>query len=389
MIETGRKILHIDLDAFYCAVEEQRNPNLAGKPFAVGGQPHQRGVVSSCSYVARQYGVRSAMAMKLALKLCPDLIVVPPEFKDYSMTSKKVMDILHQIAPLVEQISIDEAFLDISDLTTPAETIASQLQTRIKNELGLPCSIGIASNKLIAKMATEAGKACAKKPDPPNAITIVPPGDERKFITPLPTSALWGVGPKTAQRLEEMGIKTVGEIAASPESALIRVFGKHGRELVYRSHGIDDRPIITSHEIQSVSQETTFAQDISDEENLRKTLSILTGAVAKRLRDNNLYGVTVKIKIRWPDFTTLTRQITLTQPTNRDSEIISAVTNLFEKVWQKGKKVRLLGVGVSGLKSPARQMGFWETGFEKEHKLLEAIDYLQKRFGKKAIHRGQ
>ncbi|HSQ39388.1 MAG TPA: DNA polymerase IV, partial [Anaerolineales bacterium] len=233
-----RTILHLDLDAFFCAVEETQNPSLRGKSFAVGGKPNERGVVASCSYAARKMGVRSAMPMGRALRLCPGLVIVPGRHRLYSEVSKKVMDILHDQSGLVEQISIDEAFLDISDVRDEPERLARGLQARIHDELHLPSSIGIASNKLVAKIATEVGKALALKrikaqglAEPPNAVTVVPYGEEAVFLSPLPADMLWGVGPKTSKRLAELGIHTIGDIAKWPEGELIRLFGENGRDL--------------------------------------------------------------------------------------------------------------------------------------------------------------
>ncbi|HKZ68683.1 MAG TPA: DNA polymerase IV, partial [Anaerolineales bacterium] len=208
-----RKILHLDLDAFFCAVEEQRDPSLRGKPFAVGGKPEERGVVASCSYAARQVGVRSAMPMSRALKLCPGLLIVSARHRAYGQTSDKVMAVLHDLTPLVEQISIDEAFLDVSDLPQSAEAIARELQRTIRDQLNLPASLGVATNKLVAKIATDVGKAAARTGDYPSAVMVVPPGEEAAFLAPLPAIALWGVGPKTADQLARLGLKTIGDIA--------------------------------------------------------------------------------------------------------------------------------------------------------------------------------
>ena len=260
-----RTILHIDLDAFYCAVEETHNPELRGKAFAVGGKPQERGVVASCSYAARRMGVRSAMPMGKALRLCPGLIIVSSRHHLYSEVSEQVMQRLHDLTSLVEQISIDEAFLDISDIHEEAELVARKLQSRIRDELQLPCSIGIATNKLVAKIATEVGKSLALREikakgeaKPPNAVTVVPFGEEATFLSPLPAEMLWGVGPKTSARLTELGMYTIGDIAKWPENELIRMFGENGRDLARHSKGSDDRPIITEHETKSISQEITY-----------------------------------------------------------------------------------------------------------------------------------
>jgi DNA polymerase IV len=391
-----RTILHLDLDAFYCAVEETRNPELRGKAFAVGGKPDERGVVASCSYAARKLGVRSAMPMSKALRLSPGLIIVPGHHRVYSEVSRQVMDILHNVTGLVEQISIDEAFLDISDIQDNPERLARGLQTRINTELKLPCSIGIASNKLVAKIATEVGKHLALKRikaqglvEPPNAVTVVGFGEEAAFLNPLPADMLWGVGPKTSARLTELGIHTIGELAKWPESEMLRLFGENGRELSRHAKGIDDRPIETERETKSISQENTFSRDVRDDKLLQKKLREMSAEVAKQLRKNNLAGKTVKLKIRWPDFTTLTRQTTLNNPTDMEDEIATAVLELLKAVRKPNQALRLIGVGVSGLGAPIRQLGLWDMNSEKSRKLQEAVDALQEKYGKDVIHKGE
>lgn len=383
----ARKILHLDLDAFFCAVEEQHNPELVGKAFAVGGRPEERGVVASCSYAARRFGVRSAMPMARALRLCPSLIIVSSRHGDYSKVSQEVMKRVKSLSPSFEQISIDEAFIDVSDLPESGEEQARKLQARIRTELGLPCSIGVASNKLLAKIANDVGKASARGEGPPNAITVVEPGGEAAFLAPLPVMALWGVGPKTAERLEEKGIRTIGDLARWPEAELVRMFGKNGTDLSVRARGIDDRPVEPSHETKSISQETTFSKDITNADSLVRTLRNLSEGVGRRLRKENLCGTTVKIKLRWQDFTTLTRQITLSQPTDQDVEIFEAAFKLFEANWRKGQPVRLLGVGVSGLGPPVRQLSLWDDGSEKERRLQAAVDALRERYGRNIVQR--
>jgi len=383
----SRKVLHLDLDAFYCAVEEQRDPALRGKPFAVGGRPEERGVVSSCSYAARKFGVRSAMPMSRAVRLCPSLIVVPARHKAYGEVSRQVMERLHALTPLVEQISIDEAFLDVSDLSEPGEVIARRLQEVIRDEFGLPCSLGVAANKLVAKIASDVGKAAARSGGPPNAIQVVPSGQEVEFLAPLPVMMLWGVGPKTATRLEELGIKTMGDLARWPEADLARRFGKVGHELSRHARGLDDRPIVTTREAKSISQETTFVRDVRDGVLLRRTLRSLADQVGRRLRQEGLSGTTVKLKIRWPDFTTPTRQTTLQQPTDQDEVIYTVALKLFEQIWKTSQPVRLIGVGVSGLGPRSRQLGLWETDAARAERLQAAVDKLRERFGEQAVKR--
>jgi DNA polymerase IV len=390
-----RTILHMDLDAFFCAVEETRNPDLRGKAFAVGGRPEERGVVASCSYAARRLGIRSAMPMAKAVRLCPGLIVIPSRHRHYSDVSRQVMQRLHDLTPLVEQISIDEAFLDISDIPEPPETTARKLQTRIREELHLPCSIGIASNKLMAKIATEVGKSLALREikakgevKPPNALTIVPGGEETAFLAPLPADMLWGVGPKTSARLTELGIYTIGDLARWPEAELIRLFGENGRDLARHSRGIDDRPLATEHETKSISQEITFSKDVREEATLEKTLREMSAEVAAQLRENNLAGKTIKLKIRWPDFTTLTRQTTLNSPTDLDEEIEKTALELMKSVRKPNQAVRLIGVGVTGLGQPVRQLSLWDVSSERERKLQQVLEELQEKYGKHVIKRG-
>jgi len=385
----ARTILHLDLDAFYCAVEENQNPSLKDKPFAVGGKPSERGVVSSCSYAARTFGVRSAMPMSQAQRLCPGLIIVPGRHRLYSEASRQVMERLQNLTALVEQISIDEAFLDISDLPEPPERIARRLQARIRDELSLPSSIGIAPNKLVAKIANDVGKKAAAKGKPPFALTIVPLGKEAEFLSPLPVDMLWGIGPKTSARLSDLGIHTIGDIVNWPEDELIRLFGENGRDMAKHARGRDDRPVVTEREIKSISQEVTFTRDVRDDKSLEKTLSELSAQVGRRLRKNHLAGTTVKLKIRWPDFTTLTRQVTLPNPTNNDNEITRTVLGLMHKIRKSGQPVRLIGVGVSGLGEPMRQLELWEAGSEKERKLQAVVDELREKFGDQAIKRGK
>ncbi|HLF75119.1 MAG TPA: DNA polymerase IV [Anaerolineales bacterium] len=390
-----RTILHIDLDAFFCAVEETHNPGLRGKAFAVGGRPEERGVVASCSYAARRMGVRSAMPMAKALRLSPGLIIIPSRHHLYREVSRQVMQRLNDLTPLVEQISIDEAFLDIGDIREAPEAVARKLQARIRAELQLPCSIGIASNKLVAKIATEVGKALALRKireqglvEPPNALTVVPFGEEAAFLSPLPADMLWGVGPKTSARLTDLGIHTIGDIAKWPESELVRLFGENGRDLARHARAIDDRSITTERETKSVSQEITFSRDVRDDQILQKTLKEMSAEVGVQLRRNNLAGKTIKLKIRWPDFTTLTRQTTLNHPTDEDDEIEKTALGLLKSVRKPNQAVRLIGVGVSGLGQPMRQLGLWDQEDEKSRRLQNAMDELQEKYGKNAIKRG-
>jgi DNA polymerase IV len=381
-----RKILHIDLDAFFCAVEELHDPTLKGKPFAVGGQADQRGVVASCSYAARQFGIRSAMPMSRAQRLCPDLIVISSRHGNYGEVSRQVMALI-DITPFIERISIDEAFIEVTDLPQSLEEIAQDLQKRINTQLRLPVSIGGGTNKLIAKIANDWGKKQKLGPHPPNAITLIPPGEEATFLAPLPVQSLWGIGPKTAEKLAGLGIHTIGTLANTPKETLAMLFGRFGPDLRQRAMGVDDRPISMEHAIKSVSHEITFAQDLTDEGELLEQLRRLCEQVGRRLRKDSLAGTTVQIKLRWPDFSTITRQKTLPSPSNLDQEIYDTVMVLFRENRPSGKPVRLIGVGVSNLSPPVRQLSLWDDDHEKHHKLLSAVDELRERYGKDIITR--
>jgi DNA polymerase-4 len=383
-----RKILHLDLDAFFCAVEEKFDPSLEGKPFATGGSPDGRGVVTSCSYAARKYGIHSAMPMKQALRKFPGLIAVHGHYGEYSKQSQQVMAIIRNLTPLVEQISIDEAFLDVTDLPETPQRIASDLQMKIYSELDLPCSIGAASNKLVAKIANNIGKKQKKSNYAPMAITVIEPGKEMEFLAPLPVDEMWGIGPKSSAELNQIGIQTIGDIINYPREKLVKRFGTFADDLIRRSKGLDDRPVADYEGVKSVSNEITFFQDKGDPNELYTTLKHLSEKVGFRLRKKLLSGKTVKVKIRWPDFETHTHQITLNQPTNQDSVIYEAAKQLFNNLWSPGKKVRLIGVGVSQIEDEYYQLELFDNTFQKEKELLRAIDKLHEKFGEKSIQKG-
>jgi nucleotidyltransferase/DNA polymerase involved in DNA repair len=262
------------------------------------------------------------------------------------------------------------------------------MQKYILDHFYLPCSIGVASNKLVAKIATDTGKASKRSEKPPNAILVVPSGNEAEFLAPLPTKALWGIGPKTSERLANLGIHTIGDISRWPEVDRKNIFGKYGNELAKRSLGIDESLVQTSHIVKSISNEITFSNDISDVQILHETLHNLSESVGHRLRKNNLVGKTVKLKLRWKNFTTLTKQSTLSIPTNDDNEIYHSVKSLFSLTWHKGKPIRLLGIGVSQLTEPPGQLSLWVTDSQKDGKLLSAVDVLKEKYGKNVIIRG-
>ncbi|BDI34520.1 DNA polymerase IV [Capsulimonas corticalis] len=387
-----RTILHLDLDAFYCAVEERRDPSLRGKAFAVGGSPDGRGVVASCSYEARRYGVRSAMPMGRARGLCPGLLCLPCDFSAYRAASAEVMARVRGVTPLVEQISIDEAFMDVSALREPGIQIARRLQDEIRNELGLSCSLGIATNKLVAKIATDVGKMRVGTGASPQAICEAPPGGEAAFLDPLPADALWGVGGRTSERLAELGVRTIGDIARWPEADLRRRFGKHGDFMARHARGLDDRPIVTERDAKSMSKETTFARDVTDGDMLRQTLRAQVRQVCAHLKKDGVCGGTVKLKIRWSDFTTLTRQFSVPHPTDQESVILPLALKLLDQIWPEGRPVRLLGVGVGNLEVPL-QLNLWDTRPAEEAAKAKKVDAtlnaLRERFGESALRRAQ
>lgn len=382
----NRKIIHLDLDAFFCSVEELLDPSLKGKAFAVGGSPSGRGVITSASYAARMHGVRSAMPTREALKIFPELLLVRSGYHHYSQYSDKVMDILRDTTPIVEQVSIDEAFLDVSDMPQPIASIAQDLQKRVMQETGLPCSLGCASSRLVAKMANDFGKKQVKTGRSPQKITVVEPGTEEEFMAPLDIQALWGVGPKTAAHLRQRGITTIGRLAALGDADLKNYFGHHGESMRRRAKGIDNTPIYPeSGDPKSVSNEMTFHEDQDNEVGLLKILRGLSEKVGSRLRKAGLAGSVVQIKIRYADFSTYTRQTSMKECTNLDQEIYDEVQRLFLKHWQSGRAVRLLGVGVTSLDKPHRQLALWDDQSSKKEELTRAVDDLRERFGKDII----
>jgi DNA polymerase-4 len=341
----------MDLDAFYAAVEVLKNPKLEGKPLLIGGSPEGRGVVMTASYKARESGVHSAMPMARALALCPQAIVLPARHNEYRRMSRQVMAVLAEFSPLVEQMSIDEAYVDLTDQVQSwdeAVDAAQQIQGRIKENKGLSASLGVATNKLVAKVASDRDK--------PGGLTIVRPGDEAVFLAPLPVRVLWGVGPVTAARLARTGVQTVGELAKLSELELRTRFGRHGAGMFRQARGIDRRPLVMEREAKSVSQERTFGRDLIDVEELHEQLARLSEGVARRLQRSSLAAGTVALKLRYADFSTLSRQMTLAVPTDDADVIHQAALTLFGRTWQRGRAVRLLGVAGRHLSPPVGQL---------------------------------
>ena len=343
-------IIHADLDAFFASVEQLDTPELRGRPVVVGGSPQSRGVVAAASYEARAFGIRSAMPMSTALRLCPEAVRVPPRFERYAEISRQVMEIFRRWTPLVEPVSLDEAFLDVTDAVdkglrdsragpTGVEAIAQDIKERVRQEVGLTVSVGVASSRSVAKIASDLGK--------PDGLVLVPPGTERQFLAPLPVRSLWGVGPKTAERLAAESITTIGGLAERSEGWARALFGERGVYLVHLARGIDDSPVVAERETKSVSSETTFPSDVGDLRALEGSLRELAEETAERLRRHGLKGRTVKIKLRLADFTTFTRQSTLAHSTDAADAIYDEAARLLTREVTAGRRFRLLGVGVS------------------------------------------
>jgi DNA polymerase-4 len=332
------------MDAFFAAVEQKRHPELAGKPVVVGGNgdPTKRGVVSTASYEARKYGIHSAMPLRTAYKLCPAAVFLPVDYDEYVKVSTIIKDILRSYTHLVEDVGIDEAFLDITDLDIGSEEIAHDIKKGIKDVIGLTCSIGIAPNKLLAKIASDMQK--------PDGLTIIAEKDIERLIWPLPVRKLWGVGPKTENYLKEMGIHTIGDLASQSLEELLGNFGhSYGNYLYMASRGIDDTPVVTHWEPKSVSREITFQTDTDNWQTVAKNLAELTGEVVESMRQAGYLCKTVTIKIRFNDFKTYTRAKTLPEYADAPDVIRKAAFEAFGRIELK-KKVRLIGVRVSGLK---------------------------------------
>ena len=338
-----RHILHADFDAFYASVEQLDNPELRDKPVVVGGSAEGRGVVASASYEAREFGVRSAMPMRTAQRLCPHAIRVGARFDRYREISQRVLSIFRDLTPLVEPLSLDEAYLDVTSIVAkdrPPADIAASLKRRVKHELGLTISVGVATSKSIAKIASDMDK--------PDGLTVVVPGDEKAFLAPLPIRDLWGVGPRTAERLNSEGIETIGDIARQDEDWLRERFGKHGAQMQKLALGQDNSPVVVRRETKSVSAETTFAQDIGEPEALLEVVNRLSQRVSHQLRRKQLQGRTVKLKLRLSDFTTFTRQKTLPYAVQSADDLSQSAGELLRAELYGRRRFRLVGVGVSG-----------------------------------------
>ena len=378
-------IIHVDLDAFFAAVEQRDRPELRGKPVIVGGDPrsheYTRGVVSTCSYEARKFGVHSAMPLRTALSLCPDGVFLPVDGAKYQRVSREVMAVLRRFTPAVEQVSIDEAFLDVRGseaLFGPAPEIARRIKLEVVDATGLTVSVGVATTKLVAKVGSDLRK--------PDGLVVVDPGQEAAFLAPLEIRRLWGIGPKTGERLHGLGIRTIGELAALPIETLTRALGDHGATLHDRALGIDMDPVVGGGEAaKSVSHETTFAVDVTDPAEIERTLLALTEGVSARLRAAGIRAGTVAVKIRDSQFRTISRQKALPEPSDLTDTIWRAALEL-TRPEIRGKKIRLLGVAATQLGQP-QQIGMFEVVDERRRRVVDATDAVRQRFGDRAVTR--
>jgi len=387
MPASPRSIIHLDMDAFYASVEQLDNPALKGKPVIVGGSSN-RGVVSAASYEARKYKIHSAMPIAQAMKLCPHGFFLPVRMKRYKEISSQVFRIFQKYTPLVEPLSLDEAFLDVTGsakLFGTAEDIAKRIRKDVYQETGLTISAGVAASKLVAKIASDLNK--------PDGLTIVPVGKEAEFLAPLPIKRLWGVGKKTQETLSLLGVHTFGDIASLPEKLLEQKFGKHGISLRRKALGLDNRDVETEHETKSVGHEFTFDTDLVELETIRRELLELAVMVAKRLRRYQLQGKTITLKVKYHDFKQITRSSTIKQHSADSKRIYEEVIRLLQKTNAGEKPLRLLGISVSGLQleSGTRQQflfqGMRSNG--KRQEINKALDEIQEKFGSTAILPGR
>lgn len=383
-----RIIVHVDMDAFFAAIEQLDNPHCRGKPVVVGADPKGgkgRGVVSAASYEARKYGIHSALPISLAYKRCPNACFIRPRMSRYCEMSNRIMDILSQFSPVIEPLSIDEAFLDCTGTEKffgPPLRLGQSIKERISKETGLTASVGIASNKSIAKIASDLQK--------PDGLTICPFGDEKKFLAPLSVSKLWGAGKKTVEYLHSLGIETIGDLADLPMESLEKKLGKHGVHLWLLANGIDERAVETDWEIKSISEEITFEKDTPDVELLEQTILDLSDQVARRTRGEQKCGRTITLKIRLEGFETHTRSTTLQNPVNDMFSIRDAAIELFRNFDRNTKKVRLLGVRISNLCEEGEILQTSCLLFEsdsikeitKKKKIESVLDRLRSKYGR-------
>lgn len=377
-----RRIMHVDMDAFYAAVEQADNPEIKGCPVIVGGGV--RGVVSAASYEARKHGVRSAMPMFQARKLCPGGIFLPVRMRRYKEISRRIMGILREFSPLVEQISIDEAYLDITGteaLLGSATVVGGKVKRTIFDETSLTCSVGIAPNRFLAKIASEKNK--------PNGLTVIEEDQVEEFLSGLPIERIPGIGAKTAGVFRELGASVVGDILRFPPAFLVKRFGQYGLKIYEKAQGIDPSPVVPSAEPKSVSAEDTFPQDTDDMDELLRWLMIQAEGVGRDLRKKGYRGRTVTVKVKFSDFRSLTRSRTLDEPTNCTETIFSVAAELLLEL-RVSKKLRLIGVGLSNLTGLERQAMLFENVRScRDESLDRAMDEIHAKFGETALKRGR
>ena len=383
MIE--RSILHIDMDAFYAAIEQRDNPDLKGLPVIVGS-PHPRSVVSTASYEARKFGVHSAMPMVKALKLCPEAICIPPDLKKYQRVSAKIMKIFNKYTDLVETLSLDEAFLDVSGsqkIFGNPIVIAQRIKEDIKEQVGLTCSIGISYNKFLAKLASDLEK--------PNGMTVIHREDIKSKVWPLPINKMWGIGPKSSIKLVKSNIRTIGQLAHTDLIFLQNILGSWGAEVYYMANGIDYRPVVSQREAHSIGHETTFLEDTADLEFIKMVLLDLAQEVGRRLRDQKLKAKTIVLKLRYSDFKTITRNYTLMEGTDRDDLIYKTALELFKTNYDQNKNLRLIGITTTGLTTGEehKQISLFSVENEKSNVLYQALDKINSKYGEKTVTRAR
>ena len=379
-----RKILHIDMDAFYASIEQRDNPALRGQPVIVGGDAEKRGVVSAASYEARAFGVHSAMPASQAKRLCPHGIFLPVRMDRYREVSGQIFEVFQEYTPIIEPLSLDESFLDVTgceSLFGPAPEIARAIKRKILIRTGLTASAGIAPNKFLAKIASDWRK--------PDGLMEIKTDEVGAFLENLPISRLWGVGKSTEEILKGLGILRAGQLAQYPPEGIEKKLGKFGLELIALARGEDERPVVPHEEAKSLSQEQTFTPDLQDRQVMEQILLDQAEQVGWELRKQNLRGQTIHLKVRYPDFTLITRSQTLSFPTDAGMEIYRTAMKLLEKTEALSRKARLLGVGVSNLcrRDAPRQRGLFDSYREKEEKSLEAVDKIWEKFGPEAIKR--
>ncbi|MBR2627628.1 MAG: DNA polymerase IV [Peptococcaceae bacterium] len=384
-----RAIMHVDMDAFYAAIEQRDNPELKGKPVIVGGSIESRGVVSTASYEARKYGVHSAMAMTEAHRRCPHGVYLPVDMQKYRRVSRQIMEIFHRFTPEVEAISLDEAFLDVTGsrkLFGTAEEIGREIKRLIQQEVQLTASVGLSYNKFLAKLASDMDK--------PDGFYQIRPEELESKVWPLSIRRMMGVGSKTAQMLEKMGVTTIGQLAGMNTGLLEHLLGKQGIMMHEVANGIDNRPVEPVRESKSVGRETTFPQDISEQYLLETILFTLTEDVCHTLRSSNLKGKTVSIKIRYPDFHSITRAVTLEQYTSSFEPVFAAVQQLMQHNYKDGTAVRLIGVSVSNLKKDdqivEQQDLFQDDTLQKKQNALNSVmDSINGKYGGDTVRRAR